>query len=409
MNNITKIILILMFCLSLIACDNKNSLVGFPGSHINSYQVTIPDSCFDLAYTWGDSIRIYSNNTKLLLGNHDNIEARTLILFNNIPEDVTIQSGTAKLYIKVNNKAYCNAMLVSVNKITKEWSQNQANWSNSTSSTTWSSLGGDYTPISSIGNVTINSSTDTLMIELPTSLIQEWSDSNSLNYGIMLTQNNPSDNQFVEFYSSNTAYIGPRLDFDYVKTNGDTISYSRYAAADCFIHNQTERITQIDENNLSIWNLPSKAMVFKARLPWELFRNAGATNINSEEDLKTITINRAELVLQKNSDVLSNTNKKFNLYSCFVNSTFSDKPNIFNSTSYTASQLTIDSLKTNNQLFVNVTPLIQGYVTKKKSNNGFIVKSNYQNMDFSRTNFYGLLANDPTKRPKIVIKFSSFR
>lgn len=396
-----------MTCILFTACNNKNSLVGFPSSHINTYEVTIPDSCFEIAYSWGDSIKPYSSNTKLLLGNYDNIEARPMIKFGSIPGSITV-TGTPKLYLKVNNKENCSAITFSIFKISKDWDQNLATWLSNDTDETWNSNGGDYNPQFVLNNVLVDANTDTLEIDLPVSLIQSWSDADSSNYGIMLIQNINSNNQYVEFYSANSSSLGPRLKFEYTSgTNTETKTYNKYAASDCFIHSKTDRITQIDTNNLSIWNIPAKALAFKVNLPWQLFNQAGAANIQSENDLKLVTINRANLVLTSKNDNIPNTIKRFSLYTYFSNSAILNNPNYFESTGLTYAQSTIDSLSSN-QLSINVTPLMQGYVSKKKVNNGFVVKSAYANMDFSRENFYGLLA-DATKRPKVVIKFSTFR
>ena len=69
---------------------------------------------------------------------------------------------------------------------------------------------------------------------------------------------------------------------------------------------------------------------------------------------------------------------------------------------------TTDTLK-NNTLNLNITAPVQAYVSKLKPNNGLIIKSDYQGMDFSRINFFGMNAENTENQPKINIKFSTFR
>jgi hypothetical protein len=146
-------------------------------------------------------------------------------------------------------------------------------------------------------------------------------------------------------------------------------------------------------------------MFFKVNLPWQIFSQADSS-ITSEEDLRMITINRAELVLTSKGDDLPNTNPKFSIANYVLNSSLAENTTYFDKSNYTYYQTTTDTLKTGT-LNMNVTALLQAYTSKIKTNYGFVIKSNYQNMDFSRINFYNKNAENPVNRPKIIVKFSS--
>lgn len=405
MNKLFKLFLLILSTLLIFACNNKNSLVGFPNGTIKHYEVTIPDSCFQLAYSWGDSIRVFSENTKLVIGNYQGIEARTMIKFSSLPTSISnIQN--VKIRLKLNKKNLTNSISFGVYKMTKSWSENLATWNINTTDSNWNNAGGDY-EATALDIQEFTADADSIVFELPASLITEWVSADSLNKGIMIKQVTRSrDNQFVEFYSSESynSDLMPQLSFTYTNSSNEEKTYTKSSYTDTFIHNAS-MITENDNNQLSFWHLSPKAMFFKVDLPWQIFSQADSS-ITSEEDLRMITINRAELVLTSKGDDLPNTNPKFSVANYVLNSSLAENATYFDKSNYTYYQTTSDTLKAGT-LNMNVTALLQAYTSKIKTNYGFVIKSNYQNMDFSRINFYNKNAENPVNRPKIVVKFSS--
>jgi hypothetical protein len=391
----------------LTGCNNKNSIAGFPGSAISQYEVVIPDSCFEYSYTWGDSIKPFTENTKLVLGSYDGIDTRCLLRFLSLPSSADSVSNVNVRFKIYKNKLNSNTQF-SIHKVTKSWLESQASWTHNKTDSNWSEDGGDFDPLP-LATFTINASrTDSVSINLPASLIEYWVHNDSLNYGILIKQtSNKRSTRFVELYSSESydSDIAPVLSFSYKDSDGDSVYYKQMSYSDTFIHN-AQMSQMIDENILSMWNIAPKALAFKVTLPYQLFADADST-ILSDDDLRFVTVNRAELILSKSDDVLPNTNTKNSVSAYLLNTPLTNQ-NYFSSDDYTFYHSTIDTLS-NNTMKINVTGLIQAYLSKLKTNNGFLVKSNYQGMDFSRINYFNINCNEPSKRPKIKIKFSTLR
>ncbi len=407
MNKYIKISFFVSVLFLMMACNNKNSLAGFPDGTINNYEVTLPDSCFDIAYTWGDSIKPFTENTKLVLGSSDNIQARSLIRFLTLPSSVETVSNVS-LRLRIFKNMLNSTTQFTIHRVSKSWLESQATWENNKTDYNWTQSGGDFesTPLATFS--VSSTRNDSVYVNLPASLIQSWIEEDSLNYGIIIKQSSKSrNNRFIEFYSSESYDddLAPVLTFTYTDSDGDTLTYSKMAYSDTFIHDAQMSAVN-DSNILSLWNITPKALALKVRLPYQIFSQADSS-ITSEDDLRFITINRADLILTKSDDELPYTNIKNNVSAYLLNIPMNNQT-YFGSDDYTFYHSTQDTLFSNT-LKVNVTGLIQAYTSKIKTNNGFLIKSNYQGMDFSKRNFFSVNCPNVSKRPKISIKFSSLR
>ncbi|HPY96749.1 MAG TPA: DNRLRE domain-containing protein [Candidatus Cloacimonadota bacterium] len=407
MNRLIRAFLIIFSIFITISCSNKNSMVGFPGSKIDIYEITLPDSCFQISYTWGDSVNIFERNTKLVLGSYDNIESRVLVRFANFPKNPNdIKNASVSLSIYKNNLN--TDAEYSVHLLTKKWVDNQANWTKYSKSSNWDSNGGDFAS-EEIASFTINASrADSIGFSIPSSIITQWIEQDTTNFGLIIKEKTRQrDSQFVEFYSteSYSTVLSPILKFDYTNDKGKELVYKNRSNADIFIHNAEDNLNVTDDV-LSLWNITPRAIAMKINIPFELFAEADSS-ITSEDDLRLITINRADLILTKTEEIFPFTNEKNSVSSYYLTVPLVDQ-SYFTKENLLLAHSVVDTLKSN-QLFVNITSPIQAYVSNIKPNNGLIIKSNYQNMDFSRINFYNINSVDISKRPKIKIRFSSFR
>ncbi|MDX9869920.1 MAG: DNRLRE domain-containing protein, partial [Candidatus Cloacimonadales bacterium] len=296
----------------------------------------------------------------------------------------------------------------SVHLLSKKWVDNQASWTKYSKSSNWDSNGGDFAS-EEIASFTINASrADSIGFSIPSSIITQWIEQDTTNFGLIIKEKTRQrDSQFVEFYSteSYSTVLSPILKFDYTNDKGKELVYKNRSNADIFIHNAEDNLNVTDDV-LSLWNITPRAIAMKINIPFELFAEADSS-ITSEDDLRLITINRADLILTKTEEIFPFTNEKNSVSSYYLTVPLVDQ-SYFTKENLLLAHSVVDTLKSN-QLFVNITSPIQAYVSNIKPNNGLIIKSNYQNMDFSRINFYNINSVDISKRPKIKIRFSSFR
>lgn len=295
-----------------------------------------------------------------------------------------------------------------MHKITKTWNENQAGWENNTNTSQWENEGADFDTEEITSFFIQKTRLDSVIVNLPSSIIEYWIENDSLNYGLLLKEKYPQRNtQFVELYSTETYsnITAPILEFDYEKENGTSATYKSRAYQDTFIHNASQ-FTEIDHDVLSLWNIEPKAIAIKINLPIESFIEIDQ-NISNEDDMRHVTINRADLVLTKTDEDFPFTNAKHKVTTYFLNSDL-DNQSYFDKGNLLIAHTTTDTLK-NNTLNLNITAPVQAYVSKLKPNNGLIIKSDYQGMDFSRINFFGMNAENTENQPKINIKFSTFR
>ena len=305
MNRLLGLIITILLTINIISCTNKNSFTGFPGSKIDFYEITLPDSCIEISYTWGDSIKPYISNSKLVLGSYDNIETRVLTRFVNIPKNISNISNV-KLYFTTYKNLLENETEISVHKITKTWNENQAGWENNTNTSQWENEGADFDTEEITSFFIQKTRLDSVIVNLPSSIIEYWIENDSLNYGLLLKEKYPQRNtQFVELYSTETYsnITAPILEFDYEKENGTSATYKSRAYQDTFIHNASQ-FTEIDHDVLSLWNIEPKAIAIKINLPIESFIEIDQ-NISNEDDMRHVTINRADLVLTKTDEDFS--------------------------------------------------------------------------------------------------------
>ncbi len=407
------IVFCLLISLLFIGCTNKNSFLGFNGSNFNFYDVTLPDSCFTLAYTWGDSIKVFSENNKLLLGNYDGAEIRTLIKFGSIPKVTNssdIINSSIFIKFKIKTHLYNSNFRIDLYTLNKTWYENECSWDDYQKDSTWTHPGGDYNELL-IKSIVFDTQTDTLSIQIPASVLYNWGQDSNTNHGILLKTYETTFNHLLELYSSETS-TPPTLEFSYkVRTvnNNQTVettkTYKSSALIDTYIHNAPDYL-DTDDSQLSLWNIQPRSIALKFNIPLSVFQTV-SPEIHDMNDLKKITINRANLILYKKNDDLPNTETVPSIGVGIY------QEEISNQTYFEFNKIDFFSVSTENlhsdSLAVKITGPIQTIISKTKSNNGLIIRSNYKNKDFNRLNFYTINDPNPSQRPKIRIKFSTLK
>ena len=417
MNKSLKKLLSLLALTTLIfACTEKKNTIGFvPGTEPKNITFTTSDEIFEEYYSLEEEMKNYYENSRMYLGNltsngFDN-QARILLKASALPDTVAEFVTAPTLVLNIDN----NYMLENIsatelitNKVNVAWLENEATWFKATDSLEWINEGGDFEAENLTENVEIIG--DSLYVTIPQDLVQEWVETDSINYGLMLYT---EETGMLKIKSSEFSDAPSRLSFDYKLAVDDTVkSYSAALTSDTFI---TSDLPELDkfENRLILSNLQPIASILKINLTDSLFINH-PQNIDSEGnkfiadslDFRRMTINRAKLILYTKPEFQlpypgSITVKAYNVDS-ETDSTFQDDQiQDFLTATFT------DSCQADS-FVVDLTPIIQGYVGGEVDNFGTFMRSTLRSKDFNYIEFYGPDDTEATEeqKPRIEIMYT---
>ncbi len=161
-------ILLLLLVLALLFLINYGKFSGFV-----IYQ-SQPDATSGLdTYLRENSTTTFATDTAIKIGKTaGGIDLRGLIQFNltSIPPGDTITSGVLELYNYFSNSP--NNITITAYRLNSPWDESSAQWYNSTSSTLWNSVGGDYDP-SPLGSIIVSNVTKWYNLTI-TSTVHGW-------------------------------------------------------------------------------------------------------------------------------------------------------------------------------------------------------------------------------------------
>jgi hypothetical protein len=398
-------IFVSILILFVIGCTNDNSNLGFPGSDINNHQTVLNDSIFIDMKTYQLDIDVFPDNAKLIVGNYDSTNVRSLIRFANLPTEISlIEDPILSLYL--NHQHNSENLNLKIAKLENNiFMQNYATWEKFNETEEWTQPGGDFTDSLSF-TIDFDSEVDTLKISfsLPKEIFQDWIDKNDIytNYGLILYSEDTEDS-FLDFYSSEAGIdLRPNVSLKYKDSTNEEITDIRNVTHDTFIHNQIDE--ELNSEELIISNIPPKCIYFTFDINHNDF-----DDLNSEEELQKININQAQLIFSINPE----TTLSYDSFLIGMGIPY-DLPDINNlSDSFDITNMwlfssTIDYVnKEDNTLTINITPIIQHILSKNRPNNGIYLINNQKNMDFSHINVYGPDEDNVNLRPKINIKYST--
>ncbi|MBN1948256.1 MAG: hypothetical protein JW784_00800, partial [Candidatus Cloacimonetes bacterium] len=283
-----------------VGCTTKNNPVGFqPG--VIPHEIYFDYQIFTQTFSYEDSVRNYAGNNKLLSGNltanGNQNQAYTLIRNLALPDSLfSLESACIlKIYISQRfNWDEVNEQNLLIGKVNSYWHVNQADWFNSTDTTSWSeNIGFSESDFDLLNITDLEDMQDSLLITLPDSLIMEWINNDSLNYGITIF--GLEENSFIEFHSMEEK--SPLLIFDYLENSGDSLqTYSKSITADTFIYSSSEEFQQFPLEILLANSRPVKSFI-RFTLTDTMFINADSSGIENQLDYSRMTINNAELIL----------------------------------------------------------------------------------------------------------------
>jgi hypothetical protein len=399
---------IIIFIMILIGCSEQNSNVGFPGTSFVNGQTEITD--FEMIYTFADTLFVFGNNPKLLLGKKDNIDCRVLLRFTNLPNDplfVNDENATAQITLFINYKhpKIINPTIQVGLLQDKIFTRAHATWEKCNSTENWDIPGGDFLYLSSFTE-NITTETDSINIDLNAQVVKDWIASGAEgNYGLILFSENMTDS-FIEF-NSVLSTRRPRITLTYKDANDDDKSETRLAVWDTFIHNAQN---DLNSNQLFISNIFPKSIYTHFELPIEKFQFP-VNDIGV--DFSRINITQAFLYLVVNEANTVFTNARYSITPALPrDDTVGEVKPSFDLSKVYRYTTTTDSLRTFDkpgykEMRINIAAPLNLIIKNLRPNHGLILINNQSNLDLSSINFYGLDATE-NLRPRIEIRYSVY-
>lgn len=413
-----QIIGLLLILILMGACTKKNNLTGTNWSDIDALSFADSDAVIGGYSFPADSLLSISYNKKsLLVGNWQGSTAMSILRFTNLPDSAAFAKYDEAIELKLDivlqrrNEVQREPLALNFYQVHKGWAANPDTLSEA-----------DYSLIPDTRIVVPVSiiTSDTLSVSLPMSLIQYWladadSPTDRTGVNILIKAENEG---FVEIKLS-TATSGSKLKFKYKESTEATeyTDFERFAAMNAYSFTHPND-TQPSPETWILSNFAPQRMYVDLEPDFAMFKSeTGATLL--PEELKRLSINKAELVLHIKDELPNYKNTSSYRVSAFL---LKEKPtaNTVISTLDLQTPQFISSLESvvntsSDSLVVNITPIIQAYISQKTFSDdtvvtpkGIVIMSNYERKDFGEIEFYHPEDSSaaPEKRAYIRIKYT---
>lgn len=391
----------------VISCTQKDNIVGTGGSgNITPLDITIDHNYFTEMYSYEDSCA-YSNSNTMVLGKYNEETSYSLLRFTSLP-DTFFEISSVSISLEIDDRNEFDIVDNTTLKLAKindiEWYEN-ATWWNASDSTYWNGdffgeiIDTDYTDLNP-SDYEIECEGDSInIIFSETTILEDWiNDENNVNSGLVIYSDTDG---FLELYTSEYGNDqNPILTFEYRETEEDILTTETIQTCyDCMIY-ETDNIFEKWENELKISNIQPINIYTKFEVPDSLFLD-GYTIVDDkvmpydipvETFLQRFTINRAELILNNNDANIYPIGGSIYLSPYFVTAETLNliDPEIPLLTNDDIDDLYISSSTdtlNSEQFTIDITKIIQYYVSGEYDNYGIVIKSLNVNDDFIHTEF----------------------
>ncbi|MFQ6112918.1 MAG: DNRLRE domain-containing protein [bacterium] len=369
-------------------CSDDRPIQGFdladPGDRGEVTKTII--SSIESEESFRDTTAATGASSVLSLGSFDNIEARIVLKFENLPDTISVLGASLVLHSRAMWGESMQPFTTTIHEVTRDWNE---------FSVTDDTLQNGFDAVNSLGSALIfptvgdTSLIDTLNVESVRidfnnpQLVRSWIDSTKNNYGVLLDFSN--SNFIKEFFSRNNTTNQPRLEFHFLKNDTDQDTTSVVATADAYL---VRSLMEPQSGPLYVDNVFSRQSVIKFDL----------ANIPRES-----TVNKAILKLnvQPENSILRNdgiTIQIVRLAEPFL------PPNTFK----------VDSLFTgivalvkdsDSSIPISIRSMLQEWTSQEFENHGFIIRTGTPGRDISRVAFFSS-AIDSSMGPKIEVDFT---
>lgn len=396
--------IIMIISLIVISCTQKDNIVGSGGSGEHTpLNITIDHNYFTEIYSYEDSCA-YSNSNTMVLGKYDEETSYSLLRFTSLP-DTSFEITSVNISLEIKNRNNFDVVdnttlkLARINDI--EWYEN-ATWWVASDSTDWNN-GEHFSDTDYIDllpeEYEVECNEDSISITLNTNILTDWINED-VNSGLVIYSDTDG---FMEIYASEYSNDeNPILTFEYRETEEDTlITETIETCYDCMIYESDNNYIKF-ENELKISNIQPINIYTKFVVPDSLFLD-GYTIVDGnviimsykipvEIFLQRFTVNKAELILNNDGTNAYPIDGSIYLspYIVTADTINTDLPEIpllsFEDIEDLYISSSTDTLQSE-QIVIDITKVIQYYISGEYNNNGIVIRSLNVNDDFIHTEF----------------------
>ena len=403
--------LLILAILLTLSCTQKDNPVGLNEGPEPTEIVLADTSLFGNVYSFQDSMGTYSSNTKLIVGNYDNVKIRSLLKFDALPDTVeTIEND--QIQITFTNKDSLNfGRMLKFAKVNQAWNANYVNWENATDSTQWQAdafIDIDF-------EYEITEWADSTIISVPSEKIYHQLDGNLVidsliaNNGITIYADENGENSYVEFYSLESD-ADPTIGFQYTTSAADSLlSYESAVDSDAILYEKIDGSNtnyEKYEDELMISNIPPVKMFINIDFSAETMLE-NLSNINNIDELRRMTVNKAEIIFHKKNEGQFPKQAIFSLRP-YVLTTDSPAfpPNYYEDYIFVSysNDSAIDTA--DEEYSLDITKILQGVVAEEIDYHGLLFRSTGEDSDFEFVKFATKFNSDENLRPEIRIIYT---
>jgi len=341
-----------------------------PGQRGKVVQATFTEVAYDT--TFPDPVAT-GDSPLLLVGRLNETETRFLLRFQNLPDSVVVNSAELVLFARraIGSGADFD---ITLHKVTADWQE---------SDVTDESFKDSFDP-QPVGMQTVSAAdSDTVVVAIDTTLVTGWTDGSIENDGLLVQFN---DATFIKtFLSRHTSGGNPELRLRYT-AGGATVDSTFFPTADAFL---ARRLTDLPAGLLYVGNG---------------IADRAALRIDVATIPATATVNRAKLrfTLAPEQSVLTPDPLILGAFPLAL-PLEPGQPVVFDST-FRAPQFFL--YDTTSVVELDVTDMVQAWVTGERPNQGLTVRSLVANRDIARVAFESRLASDSALRPRLEVDYT---
>lgn len=388
--------LLLIILILVSACTKRNNLTGDNWSNVKPQMAM--DSSFVMGYSYTNEGSVTGAEQHLLCGSDNGITAITVMQFTDIPEADTmtvISQPTLKLTASRRSPLGRSPLVLSFYKLAQDWAEDS----------TSTILDANMTPLGipdfTVEQDTISSGGDTLTVNIPIPILEQWQTDDVEGYNIVVKMQGSG---WIEF-KSNEISQGPLLSFNYKLTGDtDTLEYSQRANIDSYKVTGTQ--TSLAANTWKLRNTLPQRMFFKFDVPGTLFKDTN-NEVLDAADLKRMTVNKAELVLYvKNNPYYNNTKLFFYPYHVTMDTLAVPTALTDDDLETITRTLTTGTIISSDSVKIDITAIMQAYTSGDKTKNGIVVKTTSEMQNFGSVEFWHYNDAPAGKKPYIKIAYT---
>lgn len=410
------LLIVLAALLAFSGCTKKTNLTGTNWSESDAITFQDADALISGFSYPADSLdSVLTNRKTLLVGRWNGSEARSILRFTNLPADSTIANlnnfsePTLELVLLRSSVYETHPIKLKFFKVLGEYQANPFDITQEDlQEISQAATAVDHTVISS----------DTLRIALPYDLLQHWqtdADSTGLNIMVQASAEAGYTDGFVEIRLS-SGNSGSILSYKFKEFPSavDYSEFSRYASKNDYYMSHED--APIVPGEWKISNYQPQRIFVDLQPDMTKFKNADGLTL-SAANLKRVSINKAELVLYIKKDPLSLRNAISYEISPLMLKARPESPQVIATPdmfrpSFFAPLVNLASFESDS-LVVDITPIMQGYVSQKTfadgtliTPQGIVLMSKYERKDFGEIEFYHPLSAPQQKKPYIRVKYT---